>query len=208
MRLLLSLLFVSLFFFSSAQINKDSLLIILQDESHDTTIQLAALEEYCMNEVLNSDIEKGNKEGSNNLIFFLLGILFTTILSYLFFIKKREKQNLLEREKLLLQIEFLEKKISNQPISNPIYDQNLFELNKEKIEKVIKISIGESSWVILNLIIKNPSISNKEIANEVSLSVEGVSSSLRRMYQAFDIKTSGNKKISLILKATRISFEN
>ena len=62
--------------------------------------------------------------------------------------------------------------------------------------------------MILNLILNKPSISNKEIAAEVSLSVEGVSSSLRRMYQAFEINSSSNKKITLIMKATRLSFED
>ena len=61
--------------------------------------------------------------------------------------------------------------------------------------------------MILKLLFENPSISNKEIANEVSLSLEGVSSSLRRMYAAFDIKTPGNKKVELILKVMQILFE-
>ncbi|MEZ4987811.1 MAG: AsnC family protein [Saprospiraceae bacterium] len=52
----------------------------------------------------------------------------------------------------------------------------------------------------------NPSISNKEIANEVNLSVEGVSSSLRRMYSTFGIgSASSNKKVALLLEAIRLS---
>lgn len=211
MRLLLTLLLVISSFFSSAQINNDSLSTIMQDGSKDTTIRLEAFRQYLTNDSLSSNNEKeigAKKMRNDNLFFFFLGVLFITILGFLFFIRKRKKQNLLEHEILLLQIETLEKKLSIQSIPVPLHDQKLFALNKEKIEKAINTKIGESSWMILNLIFKNPSISNKEIAKEVSLSLEGVSSSLRRMYQAFDIRTSSNKKITLIMKVTRLSFEN
>jgi ATP/maltotriose-dependent transcriptional regulator MalT len=82
-----------------------------------------------------------------------------------------------------------------------------FYLDKNKIEQKINSKLGESSWQILNLLFKNPSISNKEIASEVSLSLEGVSSSLRRMYQNFGIQNSSNKKVALLMKAIHISFE-
>jgi hypothetical protein len=211
MKLLLTLLLVISSFVSSAQINKDSLLIILQDESKDTTIRLEALRQYCTNDILIKKFEKGiegEKMRHNNLLYLFLGVFFTTILGFIIFFRKRKKQNLLERDKLLLQIEFVEKKLSLQSIPVTLHSQKLFVLNKEKVEKAINTKIGESSWMILNLIFKNPSISNKEIAKEVSLSLEGVSSSLRRMYQAFDVSTASNKKITLIMKAARLSFEN
>ena len=52
---------------------------------------------------------------------------------------------------------------------------------------------------------KNLSISNKEIARQVSLSVEGVSSSLRRMYTSFGVKDANNKRIALVMKARNLS---
>mgnify|MGYP000983653683 CR=1 FL=1 len=44
-----------------------------------------------------------------------------------------------------------------------------------------------------------------EIAKKVCLSIEGVGSSLRRMYVYFNIKESKYKKISLLLDAVRLS---
>ena len=227
MRLLLTFLLVISFLFSSAQINKDSLLIILLDETKDTSIRLEALYQYgnglkSQQAELKSDnkfyyekkIADSEKEiqdsqsWNKKMLFFFLGIFFLAIFVFIFYNQKRKKKNLLDQEKLLQQIDSLKEKLASQVIATPVGDKKILTLNKEKIEKAINSKIGESSWNILNLIFNNPSISNKEISEEVSLSIEGVSSSLRRMYQAFDIKTSSNKKITLIMKATRLSFEN
>ena len=48
-------------------------------------------------------------------------------------------------------------------------------------------------------------ITNKGIANKVFLSIDGVGSSLRRMYVYFDIKESKYKKIALLLEAVKLS---
>ena len=52
MRFLLTLLLVISTFFSSAQINKDSLLIVLLDKSKDTSSRLEALRQYVTNDFL------------------------------------------------------------------------------------------------------------------------------------------------------------
>ena len=189
----------------------------LRDSIHSEKNHLAVLKsEYKFNQERKIKIEMLNHEKEiyasqiryKKLVLLFLGVLSITILAFLFTIKNREKQNLIEQEKLLDQVKFLKKKLSVQSVAAPISDKTSLNLNRKIIEKAINTKIGESSWIILNLIFNNPSISNKEIAEEVSLSLEGVSSSLRRMYQAFDIKTSSNKKITLIMKATRLSFEN
>ncbi len=236
MKFLLTLLLTVFYIFSSAQINKDSLFILLLDESKDATKRLEALRQFATNDFLYSnpdsaiqlakiglDLAKSEKMKNEMLNFkkeiqasqcrskelslLFLGILSTTIFAFIIAIKKRKEQHLIEREKLLNQIKSLKKKLSAPSLTVPISDRKSFSLNRKLIEKAINSKIGESSWNILNLLFNNPSISNKEIAEEVSLSIEGVSSSLRRMYQAFDIKTSSNKKITLIMKATRLSFE-
>ena len=109
-----------------------------------------------------------------------------------------------ERDLLLQQISDLKMRGVALSVSEP-GNRKALELDKLKIEKVIESKLGESAWMILNLIFEDPSISNKEIAENVSLSIEGVSSSLRRMYTIFDITTSSNKKIALIMKASEIS---
>jgi len=123
-----------------------------------------------------------------------------------YFIYGQYNRHLKEKNKLLAKIEVLKKSLAAQAISSSGKRIEI-ALNKAKIEKFIGIKLGESSWMILNLIFKRPSISNKEIAQEVSLSIEGVSSSLRRMYSSFRIKSSSSKKIALITEAIRISTE-
>ena len=43
-------------------------------------------------------------------------------------------------------------------------------------------------------------IMNKEIAEEAFLSVDGIGSSLRRMYQSFKIQETKYKKMALLLE--------
>jgi predicted transcriptional regulator len=81
-------------------------------------------------------------------------------------------------------------------------------LNKAKLESHINNKLNETDWKILNLLYDDPIIMNKIIAQEVSLSVEGVSSSLRKMYRLFVIKDGKNKKIALLLESIRISSNN
>lgn len=80
-----------------------------------------------------------------------------------------------------------------------------FELNRENIENSITKKINETDWKVLNFLFEDPVISNKDIAKEANLSVDGIGSCLRRMYVAFDIKESKYKKISLIMKAIKLS---
>lgn len=158
---------------------------------------------------LNFEKEIKDLQNQNRNLFLLFFVTISiAILAIWFYFKKREKQYLIEREELLQKIESLKKKLTAQSVATPQKNVKAFTLDKIKIEKAIKNKLGESSWMILNLIFDNPSISNKEIAEKVSLSIEGVSSSLRRMYQAFEITSSSNKKITLIMKATRLSIED
>ena len=77
--------------------------------------------------------------------------------------------------------------------------------NKEKIEHAINRKLNETDWKVLNLLLENPVITNKEIAEKVFMSVDGIGSSLRRMYEYFNIKESKYKKISLLLEGIKIS---
>jgi len=54
-------------------------------------------------------------------------------------------------------------------------------------------------------LVEDPVISNQDIAKKAFLSVDGIGSSLRRMYDYFEIKESKYKKISLLLEAIKIS---
>ncbi len=131
-------------------------------------------------------------------------ILLLGALAYFSF--TRYKRYMDEKKRLLNKIDLLKKNLAAQAISST-GKRTTIALDKAKIEKFIDAKLGESSWMILNIIFAKPSVSNKEIAKEVSLSVEGVSSSLRRMYSSFKIISSSSKKIALITEAVRISAE-
>ena len=79
------------------------------------------------------------------------------------------------------------------------------ESNREKIELAINKKLNDTDWNVLNILLKEPDISNKELAEKAFMSVDGIGSSLRRMYLYFDIKESKYKKISLITEAIKAS---
>ena len=80
-----------------------------------------------------------------------------------------------------------------------------FELNKEKIDRNINRVLNETDWSILQILLENPTVMNKEISEKAMLSVDGVGSSLRRMYNYFEIRDTKYKKIALLNKVVKIS---
>ena len=135
-----------------------------------------------------------------------IAIILFIISSLLIYFKKRSDFTKIERTKLLNEIQRLKQKGVAKSFTEPEIRNDL-ELDKNKLELAIDAKLGESAWMILNVLLLNPSISNKEIAEEVSLSLEGVSSSLRKMYVVFNVSDSSNKKIALLMEAIRISSE-
>jgi DNA-binding CsgD family transcriptional regulator len=69
----------------------------------------------------------------------------------------------------------------------------------------LRKKINETDWNVLNILYEDPVISNKELADKAYLSVDGIGSSLRRMYEYFDIPNSKYMKIVLLLKAIKLS---
>lgn len=120
---------------------------------------------------------------------------------YLF---KRYRQLLNKQQELSAAVEGLKEKLVAQSLNTSSPIKKTPQLFRERIENAINTRLGESAWRILNLIVNNPAITNKEIAAEVNLSLDGVSSSLRRMYATFEVGGSGNKKIILAQKAMEI----
>lgn len=112
-----------------------------------------------------------------------------------------------ERADALLKISRLRESVAKQALSTSGFGEKPI-LNKEKIETSIQAKLGDTSWNILQLLVENPAISNREIAELLFLSQEGVSSSLRRMYDTFDIQSgsSKNHKIALLSKAVELSI--
>jgi hypothetical protein len=118
-----------------------------------------------------------------------------------FYAKSVINANHKKRDELLLELEQLKQKAD---VNGNLVSQD-FQLNKDKIEQVIQRKLNETDWLVLNLLLENPVISNKEIATKAFMSVDGIGSSLRRMYEYFNTKESKYKKISLIMDAIKYS---
>ena len=83
--------------------------------------------------------------------------------------------------------------------------ENKSNLNRGLLEGHISQKLNDTDWKVLAQLEHNPVISNKTIAENIFMSVEGISSSLRRMYVYFDIGETRYKKIALVMKAIQIS---
>lgn len=109
-----------------------------------------------------------------------------------------------EKEALLQKIEML-KVEANINLTTSIAQNKHPQLDKKRIETAINSSLNKSDWNILNALYNNPAIGNKEIADAVSLSVEGVRSSLKKMYSFFYIEKTANQRVVLVIEAAKLS---
>ena len=150
---------------------------------------------------LNSEIEKNDLKVTqikNVVTIIITSILLILLLVYFIFLNN--KKNNKKRDALLDEIKSLkENKVS------PIVDPKDFELSKQKIDDHLKRVLNETDWKVLLILLDNPMILNKEIAEKSNMSLDGISSSLRRMYDYFEVKDTKYKKISLIHSAIKIS---
>ncbi|WP_418639130.1 tetratricopeptide repeat protein [Winogradskyella sp.] len=133
------------------------------------------------------------------ILIFALSFIILTISIFTFFYVKKQKQ-----EKVLLQeIESLKGKFL---VKNVSITDEFKRLNKDKIEKEINAKLNPTDWGILNELHNNPSIKGAMLAEKVHISIDGVYSSLKKMYKLFDIsRASGNQRFNLVLKAIQIS---
>lgn len=123
------------------------------------------------------------------------------ILVILFFTRQYVLKNRRIKNNLLEELE----RLKNIESSNIAASSNKFELNREKIEAAVNQKLNKTDWNVLNILLEDPVISNKEIAEKAFMSVDGIGSSLRRMYVTFNIKESKYKKISLLMDAIKLS---
>jgi tetratricopeptide (TPR) repeat protein len=160
---------------------------------------LAVMEEAIQQEYkekLNVNNSKNRKKTYGIIAFCTL--LISLVLIYY---RKTVLYNRKKRDELLQEIE----KLKNNDTTNLVVSSNEFELIREKIEKAINRKLNDTDWTVLNVLLEDPVITNIEIAEKVFMSVDGIGSSLRRMYEYFNIKESKYKKISLLLEAIKIS---
>ena len=122
------------------------------------------------------------------------------IIVLLFYFNTNIKKSKKKRDELLQEI----KKLKTDTTSL-VVNTNEYQLVREKIENFIQRKLNDTDWNVLNILLKEPDISNKELAEKAFMSVDGIGSSLRRMYLYFDIKESKYKKIALITVAIKAS---
>ena len=103
-------------------------------------------------------------------------------------------------QKILEEIKFL--KVNKV---GTILDSYKFELSKQKIDNYLNRELNETDWNVLLILLDNPMVLNKEIAEKSNMSIDGIGSSLRRMYDYFEITETKYKKVALIHKAANIS---
>jgi hypothetical protein len=134
-------------------------------------------------------------------IFFLILIGVLIFLILFFYFRFHIKKNQAKRDLLLDEIE----KLKNNANKELLVVSSKFELVREKIEHSISRKLNETDWKVLTILLEDPALSNKEIADKAYMSVDGIGSSLRRMYEYFEIKESKYKKILLLLEAIKSS---
>lgn len=118
-----------------------------------------------------------------------------------FYFRRSKRKDKERRKELLEEIE----RLKNFSSANAIGAPQAFELDKTLIEISIGQKLNETDWKILNILLNEPAITNREIAEKAFLSVDGIGSALRRMYLYFDIKDSKYKKTELIREVIKIS---
>lgn len=182
-------------FMDSVKIEKDNIAIIeaaIQKEFDDKLKQTKAKSESDKNTLKNTHARK---------IFGIILIVLVVGIIAFFFTRKTIRENRKAQEELLLELEQLKKQENTAIVANP----SGFQLNREALEKHLDRKINETDWNVLNILLGDPVLSNKEIAEKAFLSYEGIGSSLRRMYEYFEIKESKYMKISLLMEAIKIS---
>lgn len=173
--------------------------IVYNDSIIKEKSNLSLIKESLNQEFKNSqEVLKTNQLKRIILIIF---IFLSLILLLFFYSRKKSIASKKKRDELLKEIKELK---NNSNLGLPI-STSKFELNRTKIETSIDRKINETDWNVLNILLDDPVISNKDIAEKAFMSVDGIGSSLKRMYDYFEIKESKYKKTSLIMKAIKLS---
>lgn len=134
-------------------------------------------------------------------ILLLLTLFFLAISSLILHISRTAARNQQKRNELLAEIARL-KAAGRQEL---IIDPTAFELDRSQLERSLGRKLNETDWKVLNILLEDPSASNRSIAEKACLSIDGIGSSLKRMYEYFAVKDTKYKKIALILAAIQRS---
>lgn len=150
---------------------------------------------------IESELEKSELKNSQlKRTFGIITFAALLIASILFYFISKSKKDKHEREALLAEVERL-KNLDSTIVAEAAH----FDLERDKIETFIQRKLNETDWKVLNILLDDPVITNKDIAKKLFMSTDGIGSSLRRMYEYFEVKESKYKKISLLMMAIKLS---
>ena len=179
----------------SFQLEKNKILIIKE------TIKSQYEQKLQQNKAINEKENAIVKLTYTYRIYFVISITILLVILFIYIFRTKSVKTRKELDALLLEINALKRKEK----LTLLVDASNFELNKEKIQASINRKLNKTDWSVLNVLLNNPEASNKEISEKVFLSIDGIGSSLRRMYQFFELKETKYKKVLLIKRAIEIS---
>ena len=185
-------------FKDSVQLEKNKILIIKE------TIKSQYEQKLQQNKAISEKENAIVKLTYTYRIYFVISIIIVLVFLFVYAFRTKNIKTKKELDALLLEINMLKRKEQ----LNILVDASNFELNKEKIHASINRKLNKTDWSVLNVLLQNPEASNKQIAEKVFLSIDGIGSSLRRMYQFFDLKQTKYKKVLLIKRAIEISKDS
>ncbi|MDA0913349.1 MAG: tetratricopeptide repeat protein [Bacteroidetes bacterium] len=134
------------------------------------------------------------------LLIVIFGLVVAGVVAYALRNKAMHEQR---KASLLKEIEGLKaSQMRNMAISMPSLEDQ-----RAAIEAAIDRPLNETDWKVLNLLMTEPTMTNQAIADQAFLSIDGIGSSLRRMYEYFNIKETRYKKIALVHVVTKLTLE-
>jgi tetratricopeptide (TPR) repeat protein len=177
----------------------------LQTEKHSLAVLRAAYEkdvEHQIEEVQwAGEQERSLQEIKQLKTMFGLVLGFVVMIGLLIiYIVKIQRRHQDRRDELLSQILVLRSKKTKKMA----FEFSGLELDFDLLNQSLGRTLNETDCKVLNILLENPSITNRGISEIAHLSVDGIGSSLRRMYEYFGIKETKYKKISLLHAAMKI----
>ena len=131
-----------------------------------------------------------------------------SVLAYLIFRKFQRKKQEYQKNLLLKEIELLKSNMARDYLKDSLAQEKKSGLNRENIEIKVKTRINETDWKVLTILVKEPTLSNSDLAEKVFLSYDGVRSSLKRLYSMFDLSSTDKSSIRMRLILSALSYSH
>ncbi len=143
----------------------------------------------------------------NTYFAFALVAVILSCITVLIYMRFKHFKATVEKQTLLNQLDKLKSAVvkdlvlADGPTNTPTPD-----IYRHQIEHNLSAKLNDTDWAILLALYQTPVITNKDLAEKVNRSFEGVRSSLKKMYRLFGLNdTKGNRKAALIIKAIEFS---